>query len=204
MTKISQNSLRRSYAMVAGLLAALLTAGTARASFIETITQIGPNVVATGSGTIDLTDLGLAGGSLTDSFVFPSEGEIVTGATIIDAHVSDYLFISGPSFFGGDGRTIATAGSGDTVGLGPFSELLVPLGYISGDALSSAATWDNATFFTLRTLPGIYTWTWGSGNHADSFVLRIIGAVSIPEPASLALFGLGLVAAGAFRRRKKA
>ena len=69
--------------------------------------------------------------------------------------------------------------------------------------LSDTATWDDTTISGLGLTPGTYTWTWGSGATADSFVINI---PPVPEPTTLtllgsALFGLGVVY---LRRRAKA
>jgi hypothetical protein len=66
--------------------------------------------------------------------------------------------------------------------------LIVPIGYVSGSALSDTSTYDNATFNSLGVTPGTYVWTWGSGANADSFTLNI-GAAVVPEPSSLLLLG---------------
>lgn len=72
--------------------------------------------------------------------------------------------------------------------------LIVPTGYVSGSPLLGSATFANQPFNTLGVTPGIHEWTWGSGPNADSM------SVVIPEPATLALLGPGLLAA---RRRRQ-
>ncbi|MGH8117014.1 MAG: PEP-CTERM sorting domain-containing protein [Rhodanobacteraceae bacterium] len=77
----------------------------------------------------------------------------------------------------------------------------MPVGYASDSTLSSSSTWDNANFASLGVTPATYTWTWGTG--ADqSFTLDVV--TSVPEPAALGMFGLGLLLMGGFaglRRR---
>ncbi len=86
--------------------------------------------------------------------------------------------------------------------------MLVPPGYTSGDPLSGTATWPGTTFAGLGLTPGIYTWTWGSGADADSFVVDIgVPLVTpIPEPSTLLVAGmaLGVVGCGAWMRRWRA
>jgi hypothetical protein len=150
---------------------------SARANFIATIDQVGPNVVVTGSGTIDLTGLSfLFGGTATPS-ISPNTGSLSVGPS---ASVDAYSAISGPASFGTGGFTFANGGSGDVVGLQGLL-LLVPQGYFSGNPLSGTATYDNATFASLGITPGTYTWTWGTG--VDSFMLQI-GPTGVPDAGS--------------------
>jgi hypothetical protein len=72
---------------------------------------------------------------------------------------------------------------------------------MSGDPLSDTSTYDNATFASLGATPGTYTWTWGSGAHADSFTLQI-GAAAVPEPSTWAMMLLGFAGLGFAGHRK--
>jgi hypothetical protein len=65
-------------------------------------------------------------------------------------------------------------------------------------------TFDNATFASLNVIPGTYTWTWGTGAHADSFTLQI-GPAGVPEPSTWALMlaGFGLIGFAAMRKGKR-
>ena len=170
-----------------------LYAPPAQASYIVTMTQQGTNVVATGSGTIDLSSLIFVGtGSGDEAGVSGGLGIIVVGP--VSFQPSDgYGGYSGPVSFGSLGLLTASTGSGDRVGIDQDSgELFVPAGYVSGTALSSSSTWDNKNFASLGVTPGTYVWNWGSGPTADSFTLQI-GAAAVPEPSTLALLALPLV-----------
>jgi len=161
-------------------------------SYVVTLEQVGSNVVATGSGAIDLTALSFlstAGRLLPD--VFPSSGQIITGQANA-AHIYGGP-ISGPTSFGsGSGfPTAATSGSGDIVGIvGASGVIAVPFGYISDTALSDSAFYLGATFSSLGVTPGTYEWTWGSG--ADQKFTLKIGAAGVPDSGST--FGLLFVA----------
>jgi hypothetical protein len=177
-------------------LAALSVAYPARANFVETIDQVGADVVATGSGTIDLTDLVFFGHGTGTSGIFPTSADVGIGSPASQS-IDGYTGISGPTSFGpGPGRIPSNSGSGDDVQLIGASHLLgVPSGYVTGTSLSDSSTYTNTNFALLGIDPGTYTWTWGTGDHADSFTLEI---GSVPDGGStvslLGLASLGLVA----------
>ncbi|MGH7113433.1 MAG: hypothetical protein ACREE9_02960 [Stellaceae bacterium] len=183
-----------------------LSAPPAQAGYVVTLTQVGPDVVATGSGTIDLTGLSIVReGVIAFAAVAPIGGLIITGPTSATA-VDDYTGFTGPANFGSGGLTGASTGSGGSVVMDGFDNLLaVPSGYMSGGSLSDSATYGNQTFATLGATPGVYTWTWGSAATDDSFTLDI-PAAAVPEPSSLLLLALplGLVMLLAARPRRAA
>jgi hypothetical protein len=197
-------------AVVACLCGLGFSAPPAEAGYVVTILEQGNNVVGTGSGSLDLTDLGLvsSGGSAFAAAVEADIELIQTGPTISGGEDA-YAGYSGPSNFGGGGSLFyATSGSGDFVGIESpqaGTPLLVPEVYQSGAALSSTSTWDNSTLASLGLTPGTYVYSWGSGEHADSFTVQIgPAATATPEPASLTLVGLGVagIAGYAWRRRR--
>jgi len=188
---------------------ALLLAGNVGASaspYVVTLQEVGPNVVATGSGQLNFTGLTFLDATdaiVVPGFMNPPIGLIVTGAP---STATDYFDPTGTTFSGpnnfGSGFGTASSGSGDTVGLSALGMgIIVPSGYVSDTALSDSSTYALENFVLLGVTPGTYKWTWGTG--ADqSFTLEI----GTPLPAALPLFATGLGGLGllGWRRKRKA
>jgi hypothetical protein len=177
---------------LAGLLA-LALAIPARAGVIYTLSQVGPDVVGTGSGSFNITALTFSQITLSfDADMNPILGRLLTGNTL-----ANYRSISGPANFGSGVGSFAPSTSGDFFGVqGSEGILNVPQGYTSGSPLSATNTWSGQTFASLGATPGTYTWTWGNevNGNFDFFTLQIGPAATVvPAPPTLLL---GLVGAG--------
>lgn len=163
---------------------------TAQAGYIVTFLQIGPDVVATGSGSLDVTALSADGiGGACCGAVVPLFGTVITGfgPSGNQAYVGT---ITGPASFGsGFPATAANINSGDIVGIqgGGGGFLVVPPGYVSGAALADTSIYSGKSFASLGVTPGTYVWTWGTGVNQDSFKL----AIGVPDSGST--FGLLLL-----------
>lgn len=194
-----------------GRVAALLLvlgAPAAHAGYVVTFTESGSDVVATGSGTIDTTDLTALGNTANNSMVFPdsSYGSLEFTGYVAAGNQSDnvtlFVAASGPEVFGTGDETAASSGTGDLVGIdaqNATSALYLPIGYVSGAALSSSSTWDNASFASLGLTPGTYVYTWGAGADADSYTVQI--GQAIPEPMAGLVFAVPLGLLALWRRR---
>jgi hypothetical protein len=179
-------------------------------AYTITLEQVGLNVVATGSGAINLTGLNFAGiGIAPLAFIDPSSGLIVIGRNSFGG-VDNYTGLSGPSSFGNGGKFFPLnippiAPSGDLLGLDRPTHfgtltLSVPFGYVSGAPLSSSMIFDFRD--TLRTKPGTYVWTWGTGLPNQNFTLIIPPGVGVPDGGStVSLLGCALLGLAALRRK---
>ena len=174
-------------------------------AYTVTLKEVGSNVVANGSGPINLTGLAFFGpGSFFITTLVPSLGRISTGPPPSGlGSVDVYRVFSGPANFGSGGQHNATESlsSGNFVGIqASVDELFVPHGYISNSALSSSATWTGATFASLGVTPGTFVWTWGTGAN-QNFTL-IIGGAGVPDGGStVSLLGCALLGLAAVRRK---
>ena len=174
-------------------------------AYTVTLEQMGADVVANGSGAINLTGLAFFGpGSFFITTLVPSLGRISTGPPPSGlGSVDVYRVFSGPANFGSGGQHNATESlsSGNFVGIqASVDELFVPHGYISNSALSSSATWTGATFASLGVTPGTFVWTWGTGAN-QNFTL-IIGGAGVPDGGStVSLLGCALLGLAALRRK---
>ncbi len=201
--KFFKPALATTLAIVVGWL---LSVRPAEAGYTVTLQQVGPDVVATGSGALNLAGLTfccyasrsnptIVPGVEDDGWGGSIAGAIATGPTI--ASVDSYFEPSGPTSFGSGGLTPASSGSGDMVGTSAECSssgsdcsrfLTVPRGYVSGTFLSNSATWSGKTFATLGVTPGTYVWTWGAGAN-QNFTLEIPPTPGPPiattNPASL-------------------
>jgi hypothetical protein len=192
--------------MFTAVTASLFSIRPAQANYIVTLQQVGPNVMATGSGAFDLTGLPVKARGSSQPLIQPFLGNIVTGSSnSCDVYGTT---ITGPSNFGIEIEVLASIGIGDLVGMAfngghssPF--LIVPVGYVSGTALSSSATFNNLTLGAPVVTPGTYVWTWGDG--ADqSFTLQIgsVGVPGVPDGGStVSLLGCALLGLAALRRK---
>src|SRR5438105_2947209 len=91
-------------------------------AYTVTLQQMGADVVANGSGPVNLTGLTFSGlsGQL-GALINPIFGVIVTGTTTF-ANVDIYTGLSGPTSFGSGGLNDANIGSGRRVGIvGPLA-----------------------------------------------------------------------------------
>ncbi|MFZ4780173.1 MAG: PEP-CTERM sorting domain-containing protein [Terrimicrobiaceae bacterium] len=201
----------KKYAMVAVVVGASVVGSVlpARAAFTFTLSEVGSNVVGTGTGSFDLSSLTYVTtttgntGYLDPSAFIPSGGATAStdwyqgyavagnpgnfgtgGGLSADSSVSGGFFVLFPAFFGGN----------------PVLE--VATGYTSNTPFTVSSTWTNKSFASLGITPGTYTWQWSKNNGSGPSDSVTVNAV--PEPSALALLAIGAAGLAIVRLRKKA
>ena len=162
----------------------------AHAQYVVTLKQEGGDVVAAGSGSIDLAGLCCKSSGGGIAAIVPMAGLIETGPPSVEP--VDFYETPNPeilTFGSGAPLTYASSGSGATVGTDGGGNFEVPEGYISGSALSDTSTYDGASFARLGLTPGVYKATWGS---SGSFTI----IVASPEPSTWILMLAGFAGLG--------
>jgi hypothetical protein len=147
------------------------TGGTG--DFNVTISQVGSDVVWSGSGKFNLTALTSAGtasigGGFQANQAIWMIGPIVTVETYSGS-------ITYPATFGSGGVGV-TSNTGSTFGILPGGSgrlLYVPSGYTSNSVISGTSTYNSTTIAGMGLTPGTYTWSWGSGANSSSLVMVI-------------------------------
>lgn len=162
------------------------------------MTQSGPNVVATASGSIDtslLTFYGSPFGAAQGSN--PSDAFIGLGGSPLEG----YSGLSGPLSFGAGGFAFGTSttGSGFEIN-GSTSLLFLPVGYLSGSAVSDTETWAGQTITSLGFTPGTYVYRAG---RTDMVTINVASPAGVPEPSTWAMILSGFAVVGLALRRKR-
>jgi hypothetical protein len=196
---------------LAAIVLAMATAPSAKAAVILRFGEVGSNVVATYSGTLNLAALTfVSGGNAGGSAAMRASDAIFVSVVTSGIGVADnYTGFTGPNSWGPGGAKFVSSSSGDRLIFeGPIATvpntIAVTAGYVSGTSLAGTSTFNNQTIATLGITPGTYVYTWGKGETADSLTVTTDAATATPEPGSWLLLSLGVggVFASVLRRRR--
>jgi hypothetical protein len=205
---------RAGYLGAAAILAlSAISAPGAQAAYVMTFEQEGANVVEIGSGSLDLTDLEVgAFGIGRDASVDPLKGRVFSGV-FTDTNTSFATFNPASIVgFGPGSPTEASSTSGGPIGfasgVADLTTLIFPADYVSGAPLSDFSTYLGASIASLGLAPGAHVWSWGSGDHADSFTIDVVTSPPLPVPESgtwvMMLLGFAGLSYAALRRKNAA
>jgi hypothetical protein len=146
--------------------------------FTITVSEVGSDVVWSGSGSFNLTDLILATETTTGPGYNPGNAIFALGPqppVPLDAYSG--VTLTKPSNFGTGVGIAPSSGTGDTFGVFnpgiPELCLVVPDGYVSGTQLNGTSVYQSTTISAMNLTPGTYTYSWGLGPNADSITLII-------------------------------
>lgn len=163
-------------------LALLSAINSAHAVFTINIVQSGPDVVMTGSGTINTTGIPVfpSGGVCGQSLGVVEAVHICIGTGLLGERYSS-AFTTPISGITTGATSLGSTGTGPTISA-VVSELYLPVGYVSGSAISNSSTYAGKTLAGMGLTDGaIHTFNLTSG---DTFVIRVGSAVLPAAPAT--------------------
>lgn len=191
-------------ALVAVITLMVLAAGLANASVVINVTQAGPDVDVTATGSLDLTGATFDHAQPYTTGIIPggSNWYVALGTT---PGMDWYQLTSVSLPYGTSGVYFTSSStSGDAISIwgesGIASLVGVSTGYTTGTPISADMVISGQTIAGMTLIPGSYTFTIPS----DTVILNIAGT-SVPEPSTWVLLLNGVAALGfsSYRRSRK-
>lgn len=190
--------------LMMSLVIAVVASAAANAGLIlNLVDQLNGTVKLSYSGFLTTSDLTLdsTGNNVAD-LISPNQGRIRKSGAI---DLYDTNSSTSGQTFGTLGQVTATAGTGSAVRISfaAPNALGVPSGYVSNAAISGSMDF-TGSIASLGLNTGTYSFVWGIGGAGRTVTLNVSsGSAAVPEPASMAIFGLGALGM-AYRARRKA
>lgn len=165
-------------------LALMFASRDSYATYTLTFTESSAGVTATGLGSLNINQPGWSVGCNGSGWPCASPPLFDNNFLIIGAggNMEEIQYNSGdvtlPGAYWSNSPSIsfpASSGGGNTVGIwSNNNRIFVPSGYSSGNSLgTSTSFYSSTTIYQMGLIPGTYTYSWGSGVTADSFVIVI-------------------------------
>jgi hypothetical protein len=188
------------FKFLATVSAVVLTTVPALASVVINIEEVGADLVASYSGTVDVSGLVSDGGGTLNVGFSPS-GEIA----FIGGEADFYNLETSFANFGTVSNVLPNSKTGDFFGIssslsGAPGTVVVASGFTSGN-LSGSMTFDGFDFDDLGLIAGT---SFVATSLNDTFTLNIVGdpVNAVPLPATLPLLFAGIGALGIARRKR--
>jgi len=198
---IPGNHRLRTVGLLVTALLALASVPPAQAILLLKVEQIGRDVVVTGSGSVNLSDLSF--GDSTNEFTntFTATQLYAGPAAFSNGAVKSYAGLQGPSTIGTKADAVllpddSVASSGDLLGLVSNDQsngdgtgkplLILPQSYTSNEPLAGSSFYSETSYADFGLTEGTSkTWSWGSGANADSLQVQA-GSTQVPAPFCIA------------------
>lgn len=188
-------------ALAATVLTLGSLAGKAQGALTIVIRNSGSDLLATYSGSVNLTGLTLStSGSATaamganDTVLFAT----VSGVGLISSNIytglTNFPTVPLATIFAAASANTGKAGFGIQTLSGGIGRVFAPDDYTSGSPISATQTFSGQSVSSLGLKPGVYEWVWNS----DKVIVSIV-----PEPSSILLVGLGALGFAGSRRRNR-